>query len=276
MMKKTRGTLLLALSLAMATTLFVACDNNDEKIDTSSSETVSSAIGADDTASESEEMSDSATSSEVVTYTVNFVGVDNIADQTVEDNGMVAKPTDPIKAHYTFEGWYNGDTAWNFETDTVTSNLTLTAKFTAIEYTITFKADGEQVGEAVKYTVESETISEPDVPAKDYYTGVWETYTLDGGDKTVNVVYTPIEYTLKFIDFNGQETTATYNVENKDEFALPALPAAFGAGAEATGVTGAAACTGTTGATVLCGAATLPATFSSTVTSYTFPFTVIV
>ena len=219
------------------------------------------------------------------TYTVTFAGAD-ISAQTIDENGKVAKPNDPVKTHYTFNGWYNGETLWDFETDTVTSNLTLTAKFTAIEYTITFKADGEQVGEpvtytveddtivepnvplkegyggkwepytldggnkevnavytpieytitfkadgeqvgeAVKYTVESETISEPDVPAKDYYTGVWETYTLDGGDKTVNVVYTPIEYTLKFIDFNGQETTATYNVENKDEFALPALPAA--------------------------------------------------
>lgn len=57
----------------------------------------------------------------------------------------LTKPeTDPTKDMtadkvYTFDGWYNGETKWNFETDTVTSNVTLVAKFneTARKYTVT-------------------------------------------------------------------------------------------------------------------------------------------
>ena len=71
----------------------------------------------------------------------------------------IAKPeTDPEKAAdaeytYTFAGWYNGETAWNFETDVVTENVTLTARFdkTAITYSLTFKkADGTEI--IVEYT----------------------------------------------------------------------------------------------------------------------------
>ena len=57
----------------------------------------------------------------------------------------LTKPeTDPTKDMtadkvYTFDGWYNGEKKWNFETDTVTSNVTLVAKFneTARKYTVT-------------------------------------------------------------------------------------------------------------------------------------------
>lgn len=72
------------------------------------------------------------------TYTVTFNsdGGTAVSSATVTEGGKVAKPTDPIKAAdaeytYTFAGWYNGETAWNFDTDTVTANVTLTAKWTA-------------------------------------------------------------------------------------------------------------------------------------------------
>lgn len=44
----------------------------------------------------------------------------------------------------TFDGWYNGDTKWNFDTDTVKGNVTLVAKFneTARKYTVTVTFDG--------------------------------------------------------------------------------------------------------------------------------------
>ena len=59
------------------------------------------------------------------------------------------KPVDPTKEPtadtvYTFDGWYNGDNKWNFETDTVTGNVTLVAKFneTARTYTVTITFAG--------------------------------------------------------------------------------------------------------------------------------------
>ena len=56
----------------------------------------------------------------------------------------LTKPADPTKDTtvdkvYTFDGWYNGDAKWNFETDTVTGNVTLVAKFneSVRKYTVT-------------------------------------------------------------------------------------------------------------------------------------------
>ena len=55
------------------------------------------------------------------------------------------------------------------------------------EYTATFKADGVTV-EKVPYT-ESEGLTAPEVPEKEGYRGVWESYTANG-NITVNAVYT--------------------------------------------------------------------------------------
>ena len=69
-----------------------------------------------------------------------------------------------------------------------------------IQYTATFKADGAVVG-TVKFTVEDENITEPAVPEKTGYIGVWEDYPLAAADITVNAVYTKY-YGLTF-DYNG-------------------------------------------------------------------------
>ncbi|HBF14313.1 MAG TPA: hypothetical protein DDW30_01240, partial [Clostridiales bacterium] len=64
-------------------------------------------------------------------FTVSF-DADNGTDtftQTVYRNRKAAKPEAPVKDGCTFVGWFNGDTEWNFETDTVTEDVTLTAKW---------------------------------------------------------------------------------------------------------------------------------------------------
>ena len=79
-------------------------------------------------------------------YTVTLGG----AEQMVEEGAKVAKPaTDPTKEStaefdYTFDGWYNGETKWNFDTDTVNSDLELVAKYTETKrkYTVTFNVTG--------------------------------------------------------------------------------------------------------------------------------------
>ena len=50
----------------------------------------------------------------------------------------IEKPADPEKEEdeeytYTFKGWFNGETEWNFETDVVTENVTLVAKFDSVK-----------------------------------------------------------------------------------------------------------------------------------------------
>lgn len=66
-------------------------------------------------------------------YTVTFVGADNavVATQTVTSGAAAAKPADPVRKKYTFEGWYAGTTAYDFAAP-VTADLTITAKWAKV------------------------------------------------------------------------------------------------------------------------------------------------
>ena len=89
------------------------------------------------------------------------------------------------------------------------------------EYTVTFIADGVTVS-TVTYTEGNETISEPEVPAKEGYDGAWEEYVLNG-DLTINAVYTPKQYTVTFLVNNESYAERTYTIENTqiDEPSVP-------------------------------------------------------
>ena len=100
---------------------------------------------------------------------------------TVEDTEITI-PEVPAKAGYT--------SVWETY-ELTTGDVTVNAVYTAIEYAVTFVADGETVGTDT-YTVEDTEITVPEVPAKEGYAGVWETYELTAGDVTVNAIYTEI------------------------------------------------------------------------------------
>ncbi len=84
-------------------------------------------------------------------YKVSFVvdGQTYGEVQIVEEGAKIAQPTtDPTKENdaqytYTFDGWYFGDKKWNFETDTVTEDVTLKATYisTVNKYEVVFKND---------------------------------------------------------------------------------------------------------------------------------------
>ncbi|MBQ8426017.1 MAG: InlB B-repeat-containing protein, partial [Clostridia bacterium] len=79
----------------------------------------------------------------------NFYIVTMMSDNSVykikqvNPNEKVEKPDDPVKEYFTFAGWYNGDTLWDFENDVVTSDITLTAKFEQIYVNANFYVDGK-------------------------------------------------------------------------------------------------------------------------------------
>ncbi len=74
-------------------------------------------------------------------------------------------------------------------------------------YTVTFIADGKTV-DTRTYTAQNTQITEPAVPTKVGYTGIWREYNLTVGDVSVFAEYTPKQYTVSF-DYNGATSNDT-------------------------------------------------------------------
>lgn len=110
-------------------------------------------------------------------YTVTFQseGGSEVASQ-IRANTPADQPADPTKEGYTFIGWYNGESEWDFETP-VTADLTLTAKWQLNQYTITFKPENGGQDIVIKQDYGT-AITAPANPTK---TG----YTFAGWDKTI-------------------------------------------------------------------------------------------
>ena len=90
------------------------------------------------------EPSDEPEIPDVVTYTVTFDsnGGSAVSSQTVEENGKAVKPADPTREGYRFDGWYDVTGGkFDFGTSIITSDITLTAKWTKI-HTVTFDFNG--------------------------------------------------------------------------------------------------------------------------------------
>lgn len=63
-------------------------------------------------------------------YTVVFDvngGAEHYDAQTVSEGAYATNPGTPTRSGYTFVGWYHGGTAWDFNANTVTSDMTLIA-----------------------------------------------------------------------------------------------------------------------------------------------------
>ena len=105
-------------------------------------------------------------------------GGSEIASQTVKHGDLLEDPGEPVKAGYTFIGWVTSDDEslaeeWDFESDTVTEEMTLYAVWEASVITVKFDLDGGTVnGETYVQDMEvvyGETYGELPVPEKEGY-----------------------------------------------------------------------------------------------------------
>ena len=112
----------------------------------------------------------------------DFTGFDieeyTYATDSVADGGKVAKPSDPSApvSGWTFGGWYKEKTytnAWDFDKDTVNSDITLYAKWIYETYTVSFNMMGH--GNAIPQATVKQglTIFQPDPTATGYTFGGW-------------------------------------------------------------------------------------------------------
>ncbi len=114
--------------------------------------------------------------------TVTFDSQDGSAvpPQTVTVGEKATKPTDPTKDGSDFGGWYtNKDCTegneWDFDTDTVTTDITLYAKWTetttpeAPKFTVTFETNGGSTVNS-QQVEKDKTVSKPADPTRSGYT----------------------------------------------------------------------------------------------------------
>ncbi len=117
--------------------------------------------------------------------------------QNVSQGDLLTRPVDPTADGFIFGGWYkdaNYETAWDFSSDIVITDLTLYAKWDKITYTVTFFDQGSNKVILTNVVGANEKVAEPGTPTKEGFSFVgW---------------YSDAELTNKF-DFNN-------NVINSD------------------------------------------------------------
>lgn len=141
-------------------------------------------------------------------YTVTFQseGGSEVASQ-IRANTPADQPADPTKEGYTFIGWYNGESEWNFETP-VTADLTLTAKWQVNQYTITFKPENGGQDIVIKQDYGT-AITAPANPTKTGYTFAgWNREiptAMPAGDMAITAQWQLNQYTITFDTAGGSE-----------------------------------------------------------------------
>jgi len=138
-------------------------------------------------------------------YTITFdtdggTAIDSI---TQDFDTEVTEPTDPTKTGYTFAGW-DAEIP-----DTMPAeDMTIKAKWTINQYTITFNTDGGTAIDSITQDFGTE-VTEPAVPTKIGYTFAgWDAdipATMPAGDMTIKASWKINQYTITFNTDGGSE-----------------------------------------------------------------------
>ncbi|MCR5151290.1 MAG: InlB B-repeat-containing protein [Clostridiales bacterium] len=88
-------------------------------------------------------------------------------------------------------------------------------------YIATLLVDGK-VYKEIPFTYGQKSITLPDVPKKEGYTGSWESYSLIAANIEINAVYEPIEYKMTF--YNGDKVHTQFYVPFGSPVAHPRTP----------------------------------------------------
>ena len=164
-------------------------------------------------------------------YTVSFV-VDGTVTSTQKTNVDITAPENPVKEHYTFDGWFDKDGNKFKEGAEYTSDITYTAKFTPLTYKVFFMN-----GETVVAERSSEYMGQIDLPALPEGFVAWadkdgkvvgSPVTITGPDMRFYAVAEVLKCTVTFVA--GDETVATVEVIKGEKLAenqIPALPEGY-------------------------------------------------
>ncbi len=113
-------------------------------------------------------------------YTVTFDNDGSTTEVLVPQSSAIGSrlPAAPAKRGYTFDGWFSGDTQLTAET-VITGDMTCTAKWTAITYTIAFSAnEGTGTMESISAAYDEEvTLPKNAFTRPGYSFSSWGTYS---------------------------------------------------------------------------------------------------
>ena len=160
-----------------------------------------------------------------ITYTVKFDLQDTsitttIPDQTVTHGATVAAPVPvPSKTGYTFGGWYREPTcATEFkftgktDADTVTSNITLYAKWSIKQYTVTFNNQGHGIQPPQQSVNYGETAKNPgDLVEQGWKFARWYYLDANGNRQTYNFSAPVTNHIILYAGWI-QQHTVTFNM----------------------------------------------------------------
>ena len=180
---------------------------------------------------------------EINSYWVKFnsEGGTVIFDIKVDYKNLIPKPQDPIWEGHTFQGWYKESSftnLWNFNSDLVTSDITLYAKWSINMYTVHFDSQGGSTiqDQSLPYNT---ILDEPTPPTRTGYTfkGWYNESTFDTrwifgfGRITQNTtLYARWEaniYTISF-DTQGGGTIASVSLPYDSKITEPTPPSREG------------------------------------------------
>lgn len=129
--------------------------------------------------------------------------------------GSTLIPSEGVKKGYQFDGWFHDDTKLTAET-VITEDITFTAKWTPITYTIAFNADG---GEGTMDSITATYDQEVTLPActftrAGYDFGGWSEYkgSSSGSMTAKNLTSTQGATVTLFATWKGQDVPVTINL----------------------------------------------------------------
>lgn len=184
----------------------------------------------------------------VTTYVITFNtngGTPLSSIEGIEYNSILSAPTPPIKEGFIFDGWYKDAsflTVWNFITDTVTFNVTLHAKWIAVQnqtYTVTFESNGGSLVSAISNIESNQSIDEPLTPSKTnhQFNGWYKDSTLNdpwnfsSDSVTENLTLyakweeiQPEKYSVTFESNGGSIITSIVDIEAGTKIVKPSDP----------------------------------------------------
>ena len=160
---------------------------------------------------------------------------EKISKQTIKDGYKVERP-EIERAGYTLNGWYYNGEEWRFNSDVVKNDMTLTADWTANEYTITFVTGTDIAESPITVTYDSE-YTLPELEQAGYTFDGWlyngKLVTTNkwniAEDCTLIAKWTVNKYTVTLNANGGSVSEVSKKIEYGKSFTLPVATNSYGA-----------------------------------------------